>query len=131
MAQLRQTKDSFDAAGAQVVLVGMGTRDETAAFAKRFAVPFPLVCDPDKKLYRAFELKRMPAWHFLSPTVALKGVAAMAQGHVAGLPQGDVRQLPGVFIIGSGGRILFSHHAQNPADHPLPEAIIEVLKTVV
>ena len=115
---MRRNKKSIEKAGAQVVLVGMGTPSESAEFAAKFNVPFPLVADPEKKLYRKFELKQMSTLGFFSPSVALKGVAAMVGGHGIGKPQGDVRQLPGVFIINTAGQIVFSHFSGNPADHP-------------
>ena len=96
---MRRNKNSFAKAGAQVVLVGMGTLSESAEFAAKFNVPFSIVSDPEKKLYRKFELKQMSTLGFFSPSVALKGIAAIVGGHGIGMPQGDVRQLPGVFII--------------------------------
>jgi hypothetical protein len=60
--------------------------------------------------------------------MAVKGLSAMARGHAIGIPKGDVRQLPGVFIIDSGGRVRFSHFAQDPADHPDPEALLAFLR---
>jgi hypothetical protein len=51
----------------------------------------------------------------------------MAKGHQIGIPQGDVRQLPGVFIIDTDGSIRFSHHADGPADHPSPDVLLDVL----
>lgn len=121
-------KEAIEAAGGKVLLVSMGTMAQSQAFIHRFAVPFPMVCDPDQHLYREFSLQRMSHLGFLSPTMALRGIAAMAQGHTMGLPEGDVRQLPGVFIIGTGGDIRYSHFAEDPADHPEPEAIIARLK---
>ena len=64
---------------------------------------------------------------FLSAKMAAKGLMAMAKGHKIGVPQGDVRQLPGVFIIDTTGHIRFSHHAANPADHPQPETLLAAL----
>jgi peroxiredoxin len=127
VAQLRRNKKSIEKAGAQVVLVGMGTPSESAEFAEKFNVPFPIVADPQKKLYRKFELKRMSTLGFFSPSVALKGVAAIAGGHGIGMPQGDVRQLPGVFVIDTAGKIVFSHFSSNPADHPDPKTILAAL----
>ena len=124
---MRREKSRFDQAGAQVVLVGMGTPEQSAAFGKRFDVPFPILSDPRKKLFRAFELKRMSALGFLSPAMTLKGVAAMAQGHGIGLPQGDIRQLPGLFVINTAGQIVYSHYAADPADQPNVETILNAL----
>ena len=115
---MRRNKKNIEKAGAQVVLVGMGTPSESAEFAAKFNVPFPIVADPGKKLYRKFELKQMSTLGFFSPSVALKGVAAIVGGNGIGRPQGDVRQLPGVFIINTAGQIVFSHFSGDPADHP-------------
>ena len=124
---MRRNKKSIEKAGAQVVLVGMGTPSESAEFAAKFNVPFPLVADPEKKLYRKFKLKQMSTLGFFSPSVALKGVAAIVGGHGIGMPQGDIRQLAGVFIINTAGQIVFSHFSSNPADHPDAETIIAAL----
>ena len=124
---MRRAKKRFDEAGAQVLLVGMGTLAETVAFAEKFDVPFPMVADEKRRLYRAYELSRMKPWEFFSPLVALKGVSAMAQGHLLGLPQGDVRQLPGVFVIDSSGTIVFRHYSSDPSDHPSTETILDAL----
>jgi peroxiredoxin len=128
VAQLRQKKQYFDRAGAQVVLVGMGTTEESAAFEMKFDIPFPLISDPNRKLYQAFGLKMISALELFSPSVALKGVLAITKGHTVGIPVGDVRQLPGVFIINTDGRIVYSHFAGDPSDHPDPDTILEALK---
>ena len=124
---MRRNKNSFAKAGAQVVLVGMGTPSESAEFAAKFNVAFPIVADPQKKLYRQFELKQMSTLGFFSPSLALKGVAAIVGGYGIGMPQGDVRQLPGVFIINTAGEIVYSHFSSNPADHPDAKTIIAAL----
>ena len=110
-----------------MVLVGMGTPSESAEFAGKFNIPFPIIADPQKKLYRKFKLKQMSTLGFLSPSVALKGVAAIVGGHGIGMPQGDIRQLAGVFIINTAGQIIFSHFSNNPADHPDAKTIIAAL----
>ena len=124
---MRREKSRFDQAGAQVVLVGMGTSEQCAAFGRQFDVPFAILSDPQKRLFHAFGLKRMSALGFLSPAMALKGVGAMAQGHGIGLPQGDIRQLPGVFVIDTAGQIVYSHYAADPADQPKAETILTAL----
>lgn len=113
-----------------MVLVAMGSPAESSAFTREHAVPFEMVCDPERKVYQAFDLEQMAPLGFLSPSVALKGVMAMAKGHGIGVPVGDVRQLPGVFIIDSKGTIVFSHFAADPADHPAPEEILAALAAV-
>jgi peroxiredoxin len=126
VAQLRRTKNHFDEAGFQVMLVGMGTTEETAAFKEKFNVPFPMVSDPEQRLYKEFELGRMSLLDALKPGVVLKGVSALLKGHGVGLPIGDIRQLPGVFIVTTNGKIAYGHSADNPADHPDPQDILNI-----
>lgn len=128
MAQLRQFKDRFDAIGARVVLVGMGTVEQTADFVRQLEVPFPMACDPRRRAYAAFALKRMPPLGFLSPALAFKGLAAVSRGHGMGFPKGDVRQLGGLFVIDSQGTIIHRHEARDPSDHPEPAAILTLLQ---
>jgi peroxiredoxin len=127
VAQLRSRKAEFEKAGARVVLVGMGTPAECTAFLQELDIPFAMIADARQTLYRQFHLKRMSALGVLSPTVALKGIAAVARGSGIGKPVGDILQLPGVFVIDSGGRIIFSHQPAGPADHAAPDAILKAL----
>jgi peroxiredoxin len=128
VAQLRHARKEIEDAGGRVLLVGMGSPNVTREFIERFDVPFPMVCDPDQHLYRDYTVRRMSPLGFLSPTMALRGIAAMAQGHTMGLPEGDVRQLPGVVIIDGEGVIRYRHSGGDPADHPSPATLVEELQ---
>jgi peroxiredoxin len=121
---LRRQEERFEEAGVGVVLVGLGSIEDAERFRRRFGVPYPLVADRKRELYKSFRLRRMAPWQVVSPRVALKGIAAMAQGHLAGLPTGDVAQLPGAFLIDTQGRIVFSHYGKDPSDHPDMEALL-------
>jgi peroxiredoxin len=130
VAQLRLKKKDFDQTRAQVMLVVMATPEESSAFEMKFDIPFPLISDPKMKLYQAFGLKKVSALELLSPSVAFKGILAVTKGHTIGIPIGDVRQLPGVFIINTDGSVVYSYFARDPSDHPDPDAILEALKTM-
>ena len=126
---MRREKDRFYELGARVVLVGLGSPEESAAFKARFEVPFPLIADPQKKLFDAFGLKRGSFASLLTPAMAARGIMAMViKGHGIGAPVGDVRQLPGVFVIDTAGRIRFSHFAVHAADHPDAEVLLKALR---
>lgn len=127
--QLRRREDQFQRLGAQVVLVGLGTPEETADFKEQFQVPFPMVSDSEKRLFRDFDLKQMSPSSMLSVGLAIKGFMTMAKGHHMGVPKGDVLQLPGVFIIDTAGRIRYSHYARDPSDHPDPDSLLNVLQS--
>ena len=121
---MRQKERRFEAKGVKVILVGLGSPEQAEAFRKEFDLSFPIVCDPDRRLYKAYELKRTGLLKFASPSLLFKGVKALSQGHAMGIPRGDIYQLPGVFIIDQTGRIRFSYYGRDPADHPSPEKIL-------
>ena len=125
---MRRRLPDFEQAGSRVVLVGMGTPEETADFIKNQEIVVPMVSDPNRRLYRSFGLKMATIPELFRPSVAFKAVAALAQGHTVGLPAGDIRQLPGVFIIDTGGRIVFSHEGRDAGDHPDPETLLAALR---
>ena len=127
---MRHAEADIRKAGGQVLLVGMGSVSQTRNFMERFELPFPMVCDPDQHLYRDFSIERMSPIGFFSPTMALRGIGAMAQGHTMGLPEGDVRQLPGVVIIDRDGVVLFRYESSDPADHPSPAMLVERLEAL-
>jgi peroxiredoxin len=129
VAQLRRQEEQFQQLGARIVLVGLGTVEETAAFKAQFHVPFPMIADPEKQLFKAFQLKQATPKALLSVGMAMKGLSALAKGHGIGIPKGDVRQLPGVFIIDTDGRIRFSHFAKDPADHPAADDLLQFLQS--
>ena len=126
---MRRQEEQFQQLGARIVLVGLGTAAETAAFKAQFNVPFPMIADPEKRLFKAFQLKQATPKALLSVGMAMKGLAALAKGHGIGIPKGDVRQLPGVFIIDKDGRIRFSHFAKDPADHPAADELLRLLES--
>jgi len=128
VAQLRDKATDFKKAGARVVLVGMGPPKESEKFLKKFAIPFEMVCDPERKIYDAYGLKRMGVLGFLSPSLALKSLSAVAKGNLVGIPEGDVKQLAGVFIIDMTGHVNFRHLSADPADFASAESVLAALK---
>jgi len=128
VAQLRHKAADFKKAGARVVLVGMGPPKESEEFLEKFSLPFDMVCDPDRKLYDAYGLKRMGTLGFLSPSLVLKSLSTLAKGNLMGIPEGDVKQLAGVFIIDMTGHVGFRHLSADPADFASAKNILAALK---
>ena len=130
MVQLRHRADDFKKAGVSVVLVGMAPPKESREFLRKFQLPFLMICDPERKLYETYGLKRMGALGFLSPSLALKSLSALAGGNLAGIPEGDVKQLAGVFIIDTSGQVRFRHRSADPADFPPAEDVLATLSSI-
>jgi hypothetical protein len=69
----------------------------------------------------------MGALGLINPSLALKGVSAMSQGHLMGLPVGDVKQLAGVFVIDTDGTIRMAHISRQVDDIPEIDDIVSAL----
>lgn len=121
---MRQQKQAFDEADARVLLVSMGTPEQTAAFKQKFDVPYTMVSDPDQQLYTGVQIGHMSMASTFSPAMFIKAGTALAKGHGIGIPHGDIRQLPALFIIDTHGTIIFRHYGKDAADHLSPEKIL-------
>lgn len=115
---MHRAKTQFEDSNFQVVLVGLGTPDRTEAFKKQFSLTFPIICDPEKKLYQTFGLGRVSVASMASPTLLLKGLKALSRGHTPGMPRDDIMQMPGVFLIDTSGNIRYAHYSKDPSDNP-------------
>jgi hypothetical protein len=83
-------------------------------------LPFPIVADPDRKVYAALGLGRTSWLRFMRPAIIwryLKMVAAGAK--VRQVPEGeDALQTGGDFLIAADGRILWEYRTDDPTDRP-------------
>ena len=122
--QLQRSKERFEDNGFQVVPVGLGTPDRAEAFKKQFNISFPIICDPEKKLYQTYDLGRSSVARMASPAFLLKGLKTLSRGHTPGVPRDDIMQLPGVFLIDTSGNIRYAHYSKDPSDNPSVETLL-------
>jgi hypothetical protein len=112
--QLHNAREGFRDNGFNVLLVGLGTKEQAEKFRKEFSLSFPIVCDPRKELYRLYDLKGGTVADVASPSVLLKGLRAMSLGYRPGIPRGDVMQLPGVFLVDTYSLFVFFQRRVRP-----------------
>ncbi|MBA3823311.1 MAG: AhpC/TSA family protein [Ktedonobacterales bacterium] len=116
--QLRRDEAKYRAAGAQIVLVGLGEPDKAAAFRRELDLPFTVICDPDKAVYRAYGLtRRMNLLREATPSNVARYASDAARYGMA-LTEQDMFQLGGVFVIDRAGIVRFAFTAMRAADFP-------------
>ncbi|MDX1535050.1 MAG: peroxiredoxin-like family protein, partial [Thermoplasmata archaeon] len=54
--RLQAEYEDLVAAGARVVVIGQGEPERAAAYAEKYGVPCPILCDPEREAYRAYGL---------------------------------------------------------------------------
>jgi hypothetical protein len=113
--QLHRAREKI---GAPVVFIGMGTPRHAAWFRRRQKIDATVLADEERASYRAAGAKRGTWIQVTGATAMAKGVVRAAKGlEVQGLPVGDVRQLGGAMVFGSGGEVLWSRMAANASDN--------------
>jgi hypothetical protein len=111
-------RDAIEADGAEIVLVHMGEDAQAADFFARYGLEdLPRVADPQRELYRAFNLQRGSAGQLLGPRVWWRGLLAFARGHGVGKLAGDGFQMPGAFLL-SDGIVVRSFRHRRASDRP-------------
>ncbi|MCA9251614.1 MAG: hypothetical protein KDA54_10830 [Phycisphaerales bacterium] len=100
LAEVSAKMKSITGAGARVVFVHMISEAEVAPMMEGHGLgETSRISDPDRKLYAAFGLAEGGLGAMLSPKVWACGIKATLAGHLPRRPNGNVWQMPGVFLI--------------------------------
>jgi peroxiredoxin len=121
---LRNDWQRFSTAQIGIVAIGQGSVAKTKAFREQLALPFPLLADPRRLAYTAYdllgmELRREASLGRLAHTVK----AAVTYGAAISSDQ-DMRQLGGVFVVGTDGLIRFAHRSNRVDNVPRHDALL-------
>ena len=137
VAELKRDESRFREAGACVVLVGHGHPGAAEAFSAKRRLPFPLLMDPWRDAYRSYGLREASLGEVVGPR-ALPKTLRRGLGkdtRQGGLHGGSLTQMPGTFVIDTGGVIRhddgivrLAHRNRDVADAPSNAAILDVLR---
>lgn len=95
-------------------------------FVTEMQLPFPVLADPLKQIYRAYGLERGLAIKLES---LIKFLHLLWQEKRFYFPRSDPLQMGGDFIIDSQGLIQFVYRSYDPLDRPAVKEMIEAIKT--
>ena len=125
--ELQQRQAELDAQAARVVLVTFGVKEGAKLWLQETNCPYDMLCDPDRKLYKAFSLKRLlsKVWH----TTALMYYAEQkASGRALLQPYKDIEddphQMGGDFVINKEGKLNLIYRSKTPPDRPSFDQIL-------
>lgn len=119
LERLARDRSAIEASGVRLVLVHQSDEAGAARFLDTFGLGgVDRVSDPRRWLYFHLGLRQGGPWQLLGPKVWFRALAAgVLKRHGLGRVQGDVRQLPGVFLI-RDGVVLAAHVHRTAADNP-------------
>lgn len=118
-ADISSQRKSIEASGAKIVFVHMSSQEKFSQFLKDYNLSdCPQISDPDRALYKAFNLKTGSPVELFGPKVLLRAFTDGALlKHGLGIPEGDPFQMPGTFLIHKG-KIIKSFVHKSIADRP-------------
>jgi peroxiredoxin len=123
IASYRRRADELRAANISVVMIFHSPAQDIIDL--RGDLPFPLVADPDRTLYRAFGVGKSPL--FLTHPQAWKAFRReAAQGNKAERVHGGVMGLPADFLIEPNGRLLAAHYGRHADDSLSVDDLLEL-----
>lgn len=129
LAQVRLASPRIEGLGARAIAVATGA-DFQARRLMDQGVPFPLLLDPDRNLYRALDLGHIAWWRWATPRtwrLYLRSARRARQGRLTG----DLRQTPGVAIIDTDRRLRWVHRGTTLGDYPPLEEVLGALRDIV
>lgn len=119
IAELASKQAGIQATGSKIVFVHMSDEARAAEFFREYGMEaVARVSDPSGKIYRTFNLHRGNWRQLLGWKVLKRGLeAGLLKGHGVGFPAGDIRQMPGVFLV-YRGELLKSFRHRSASDRP-------------
>ena len=122
---MRDQLDRID--GTSVALVTFASPSRLAGHRAHLDVPFPILADVDRLVYRAFDLRRGPVHRIWNPGTLRLYADLLRRGRRLQRPTEDTRQLGGDFVIDPAGRLSAGFWPRSPDDRPTMSALIEAV----
>lgn len=112
------------------MLVSFSDRAKVDAYTNSHQLPFPVLVDSDRVIYRAYGLGRAPAADIWNRQTARRYLQIIRSNGLTGLrrPSEDTRQLGGDFIIDVDGTLAYGYWSQGPADRPSVDELTAALE---
>ncbi|MFZ5723446.1 MAG: peroxiredoxin-like family protein [Pseudomonadota bacterium] len=114
--QMIQRYDAWEATGLRIIAVFQAPVNEVAENVGEQNAPFPIVCDPDEKLYALYGLEASLAGYLSAKNLPVAAEALKA-GFLPGTTHGTKTRLPADFLIDADGRIVETFYAGHIGEH--------------
>jgi hypothetical protein len=119
-------KSEFDRRGVSVVIISFAEPTTLVPYQEQHRWPFTILADPEREVYRAFELKRLAWFRVFSPPVLKLYFKLWRRGLKQEAYRGeDIYQSGGDFLLDSAGNVLYAYRSRSPADRPAPEKLLQ------
>jgi len=137
--RLQEEYAGYVGAGANVLVIGQGEPERATAYAQKYGIPCPVLCDPDFRAYQAYGLLEGEPSLFLydAPQDLQRRGDDATQRFIEGRREAgrplvdDPWQLPGEFVVDRGGILRLTYRYNYCEDFPDPRVIVVVIREAV
>jgi hypothetical protein len=95
-------------------------------YLREHSLPFPIVSDPSRIAYHAFDLERASWLAMLRPGAAIRFLRLLGRGCRLQRPRkgDDLLQMGGDFVLDVRRRLVYAHRGAEPTDRPTVEELL-------
>lgn len=124
-----EARDEIRAAGGDVVAIFQYRAAPTRNFCRQRKVDLDCLGDPERAAYQEVGLERGSLGQYFGPQLVKGYLRAARHGAFAGVPKGDVAQLPGTFVVGPDGRVALAHYNRDSSDNPAMSSVLDAVSS--
>jgi peroxiredoxin len=127
LQQLKNAHAEFEARNAQVMAFVQSPAQTVLQSGDVSAFPFPIIPDPDERIYKLFGVGSGGLGALLAPRTLQRGIQATLKGHRQGKMEGNTWQLPGDFIVDPQGVLKLARMGRDMGDNLSPDKLLSYL----
>lgn len=126
--QFKVEQAKITATGGQMLVVLQSDPAKIAAQQKPDDLPFDIICDPEQKLYKQFDIKPASSKLKMADLKTIKKLSKAKSAFEHGEYEGDELQLPAVFVVDPELDLTYVHYGKSAGDVPTPDELAGWMK---
>ncbi|PKB57291.1 MAG: hypothetical protein BZY73_03670 [SAR202 cluster bacterium Casp-Chloro-G3] len=127
---MRRYYGAIQSSGGEVLIISFESKARLAQLARQMRLPFPLLSDPERDVYRGYGLVKGSWTQVLGPKTAWTYLKLLLRGRRYHFQRSDLRQLGGDFVIDREGVVRYEYRSAQPEDRPSIANLLEALSAI-
>ena len=127
ISEIKKGMKQFKATNTNIFIVLQSRPEIIRETTNENDLPITIVCDPDMKIFKLYEVYPGSIFRYITPGVLKKALQAKKEGFAHGKSEGKELQLPAVFLIDTDKTVRYAYYGKNIGDIPDNRFLIETI----